>query len=322
MASVNEIKNALDTVKENLILNRFNDAMMLMAQITIEVIGHLVDDNLIVSKGYEEDLKTLATSNIITDETEHNFETIIISGIQANKGVIIPKEHAEQAYEILSVEIDDVLKNNNLPIETMNDGEKARVHAVNKKENEPVFEYNEDNEEDDQMNVDSPAFFSSDEDVDFRKKERIRQELRKKETYKKKFRLGKLISLILPIILILLIIVFFKSCLFRNSSNEEQQVEITTMSLEEETSTEEETTTTEEGYYSVTGDAVRVRAQPNASGPVIETVGKGTLLYVQSFYNNEWALIRHNGRDAFISRQFIEKSPVQNIAPEFNEEQN
>ena len=319
MASVNEIKNAIDSVKENLILNRFNEAMMLMAQITIELIGHIVDNNLIVSKGYEEDLKTLVASNIISDETSHNFETLIISGIQANKGVNIPKEHAEQAYEVLLSEVDELLDNNNLPIATANDGEKARVHAINKNDNEQVFEYNEDEDAD---NIDSPAFFSNDE-VDFRKKERIRQELRKKDVRKKKIRFNKIFSLVLPIIILIFIVFAIKSC--SSNNNDIENIEPQTIILEtEETeiTTEEETTTTEEGYYSVTGDAVRVRAQPNSSGPVIDTVGKGTMLYVQSFYNNEWALIRYNNRDAFISRQFIERSPVQNIAPEYNEQQN
>ena len=50
MPSFKNMKNALDEVKEDIILHNYNDAMMLMAQITIDVIEHLADENLIVSK--------------------------------------------------------------------------------------------------------------------------------------------------------------------------------------------------------------------------------------------------------------------------------
>ena len=95
MANKDAIISALGEAREHLILNKYNDAMMLMAQITIDVIEHLTDEALIVSKGYEEDLKTLKTVGIIADDTAHNFETLIISGVQAHNGVDIPKEHVE-----------------------------------------------------------------------------------------------------------------------------------------------------------------------------------------------------------------------------------
>ena len=99
MANKNAILDALGEAREKLILNKYNEAMMLMAQITIDVIEHLTDEALVVSKGYEEDLKTIKSIGVIGDDTSHNFETLIISGVQAHNGVDIPKEHAEKALE-------------------------------------------------------------------------------------------------------------------------------------------------------------------------------------------------------------------------------
>ena len=109
MASAKEIRGAVSEVKENLVLNNYKVAMMTMAQISIELIEHLIDENLIVSKGYEEDLKTLLNNNIIDPKLERNFETMIISGVQAHNGVEIPKEHAEKAFEVLNAMIDTLL---------------------------------------------------------------------------------------------------------------------------------------------------------------------------------------------------------------------
>ena len=75
MANKNRIQEALGEVREHLILGKYNEAMMLMAQITMDMIEHLTDEALIVSKGYEEDLKTLRANGIIADDTAHNFET-------------------------------------------------------------------------------------------------------------------------------------------------------------------------------------------------------------------------------------------------------
>ena len=59
MASEKELRDAMSEVEEHLILGKYNDAMNLMAQITIDIVAHLTDEALIVSKGYEEDLKSL-----------------------------------------------------------------------------------------------------------------------------------------------------------------------------------------------------------------------------------------------------------------------
>ena len=50
MANKSRIQEALGEARENLILGKYNDAMMLMAQITMDVIEHITDEALIVSK--------------------------------------------------------------------------------------------------------------------------------------------------------------------------------------------------------------------------------------------------------------------------------
>ncbi len=66
-------------------------------------------------------------------------------------------------------------------------------------------------------------------------------------------------------------------------------------------------TTTEAGVYLVTKDEVRVREEPNtnATTKVYAYVNKGTEVQVDRFYNDEWALIKFDGKDLFISRSYI-----------------
>ena len=329
MASVKDIRSACDEVKEHLLLNNYKDAMMLMAQITIEVIEHLIDENLIVSKGYEEDLKTLLTNNIINQNTEHNFETLIISGVQAHNGVEIPREHAEMALEVLESEMNVLFKNDKLPSDAENNVEKAKLHTENENGSSPkVFEYNEDDDNgvisgsfEDVGTDDKPAFFSKNEnEVDFRQKERIRQTLINQENKNiKKINIKAVLLLLAPIVVIILVIIGIRGCISNMGNREAQN---NTPTFEEgpgydnnliepvETTTEIETTT-EAGYYIVTGEAINIRTQANTNSSILARVTTGDRVQVISFYDNDWAIIRYNGRDAFISRQYIEKDSSQ-----------
>ena len=76
MANKNQIQEALGEARENLILGKYNDAMMLMAQITMDVIEHITDEALIVSKGYEEDLKTLNAKIIPFTSLNRSFKSL------------------------------------------------------------------------------------------------------------------------------------------------------------------------------------------------------------------------------------------------------
>lgn len=323
MASEKEIKNAVNEVKENLVLNNFRDAMMLMAQISIELIEYLVDENLIVSKGYEEDLKVLLNNNIIDSKLERNFETMIISGIQAHNGVDIPKEHAEKALEVLEgmvrVLIDD--KSNNMLEKSVADSYK------NEKSNKKIYEYNEedDNENYDENSI-KPAFMSNGEDVDFREKERMRQEIISKNLQKPKRRRMNIFTILLPIGFILLIAVFFRSCIngTRESSDIEESELASIVSSIEETSTEEtETeppTTSEAGYYTIIADVLRIRSEASENSTVVALLSRGDQVQVVRFVNDVWALIRYQQRDAFVAIQYIQRNEVQTLAPEYNEE--
>lgn len=338
MASVKEIRNACDEVKEHLLLNNYKDAMMLMAQITIEVIEYLIDENLIVSKGYEEDLKTLLTNNIINQNTEHNFETLIISGVQAHNGVDIPREHAEMALQVLESEMNELFSSSRLPSDSENNIEKAKLHAASNQSSPKVFEYNEADENkvisgsyEDANKDDKPAFFSNNNDeVDFRQKERIRQTLINQENKNiKRINKKAVLLLIMPIVFIILVIVGIRGCINRVNN---RQVEIETPTFEEASDTNLETaetldsetepeTTSEAGYYIVTGEAINIRTQANTTSSILARVTTGDRVQVISFYDNDWAIIRYNGRDAFISRQYLRRDTTQ-AAPsaEFTEE--
>ena len=323
MANKARIQEALGEARENLILGKYNDAMMLMAQITMDVIEHLTDEALIVSNGYEEDLKTLRANGIIADDTAHNFETLIISGIQAHNGVDIPKEHAEQALQVLTNELDVVLKNEDInPTMTDNLEEKSKFNA-NAKEG-TVFEYDEDEEpyagdfsKDMTVEGSTPAFMQKDPD-DFRTRERIRAQMLNSENNKKTRRnKSKLVAIIIPIVLIILLFFIVRGAIgiITGNKNSTRQPETTTVIVE---TTEPQTTEPieteppqppEAGYYRVTGDLVKIRdAASTENSKVLATVNKDATVMVKQFYNNDWAIIAHEGKDAYISRKYIKRA--------------
>ena len=323
MANKNRIQEALGEARENLILGKYNEAMMLMAQITMDVIEHMTDEALIVSGGYEEDLKTLRANGIIADDTAHNFETLIISGVQAHNGVDIPKEHAEQALQVLTNELDVIFKSEDInPVMTENLEEKSKFNASAKEGT--VFEYDEDEEpyagdfsKDMTVEGAAPAFMQKDSD-DFRTKERIRAQMLENEVGKKTRRKkSKLIAIIIPIVLIIALVFIVRGALrlIKGNKNNQRQVETTTLMPE---TTEIETTEPieteppappEAGYYRVTGDLVKIRdAATTDNSKVLATVNKDAIVNVKQFYNNDWAIIAHEGKDAYISRKYIKKA--------------
>lgn len=326
MANKNRIQEALGEAREHLILGKYNEAMMLMAQITMDMIEHLTDEALIVSKGYEEDLKTLRANGIIADDTAHNFETLIISGVQAHNGVDIPKEHAEQALQVLTNELDVIFKNDEInPSFSESLEEKSKFNANTDK---PVFEYDEDEEpypgdfsKDMTVEGSTPAFMQKGvDDGDFRKKERMRAQMLESERKKVGRKKSKLIAILIPIVLILLIVFVVRGMFF--SGRPAQRVQETTPPIiettEPETMETEPTTPAlppEAGYYDVTGDLVKIRDAATTEGSkVLGTVSRGGKVQVKSFYNSDWAIILFEGKDAYISRKYIKKdeslSPV------------
>lgn len=321
MASAKEIRGAVSEVKENLVLNNYKVAMMTMAQISIELIEHLIDENLIVSKGYEEDLKTLLNNNIIDPKLERNFETMIISGVQAHNGVEIPKEHAEKAFEVLNAMIDTLL---------VEKEEKENITEISKEKNQGprVFEYNEEEENE---NSERPAFLNSgDSDVDFREREKKRQDYIQNSMKKTKKRRVNIIAIVLPIFIVFFIAFLIKGCLNGGEDDYEYDYETESyvnegpgVTLEEETTeteTETETTISEAGYYRVTADVLNVRSEANSNATVIERLETGRVVQVIRFVDNVWALIRINGRDAFVARDYLRRDETQELAPEYNEE--
>ena len=329
MASKNRIQDALGEAREHLILNKYNEAMMLMAQITMDVIEQLTDEALIVSKGYEEDLKTLRASGIIAEDTAHNFETLIISGVQAHNGVDIPKEHAEQALQVLTNELDVIFKNEEInPSFSENLEEKSKFNANTEK---PVFEYDEDDEpypgdfsKDMTLEGATPVFMQRGiDDEDFRKKERMREQMLASDRKKIGKRKSKLFAILIPIVLVLLI-VFVVRGMFFSGRNERIVPETTTLAVETDVPETIETEPTEPpappeaGYYDVTGDLVKIRDAATTEGSkVLGTVSKGGKVQVKSFFNSDWAVIVFEGREAYISRRYIKKDET--LSPVFEE---
>ena len=316
MASFKNMKSALEEVKEDILLRNYNDAMMLMAQITIDAIEHLVDENLMVSKGYQEDLGILKASNKISDSTCHNFETLIISGVQAHNGVQIPEEHAKKALEVLEAELDEIAGVENIPLPVTDDEAVAKEHIENQVDDNEEFVYDEDEN-------DNPAFLNQEEPEDFRTKERLRQEHIASQYRTKKINKKALVVLILPIVLILLMAFMIKRCMTNMNSQPPETEPPTTEYIEPTTiplETEPPTTTTLAGYYRVTTNLLNVRAEANTSSAIRGRVNTGDTVYVEGFYDDTWAIIRYEGRNAYVAREYLVKIENQTVAPEMNEE--
>ena len=329
MANKNRIQDALGEAREHLILNKYNEAMMLMAQITMDVIEHLTDEALIVSKGYEEDLKTLRANGILGEDTAHNFETLIISGVQAHNGVDIPKEHAEQALHVLTNELDLIFKNEDLNSE---DGDSAKIYSD--KRSTEVYEYDENDEpypgdfsKDMTVEGSTPAFMNANAAADdFRKKEKMREQMLAGQKKKGGKRRLKLFSIVIPIVLVLLLVFVVRGMFFSKPKKTKRKTpETTTAAVIEttepiilETEPTEPPLPPEAGYYDVTGDLVKIRDAATTEGSkVLGTVSKGGKVQVKSFYNADWAIIVYEGTDAYISRRYIVKD--ENLNPVFEE---
>lgn len=317
MGNKNAIIDALGEARENLILNKYNEAMMLMAQITIDVIEHLTDESLLVSKGYEEDLKTLESMGIIGNDTVHNFDTLIISGVQAHNGVEIPKEHAEKALEVLSNEIDILFKQDDKKETKVVGGDSNNYYEYNEEE-EP---YKGDFSKDIGAENGAPAFMQGDED-DFREKERMRQNILSAEKRKVSRNKIKLVAIIIPIVFVLLVVFAVKAMFFSGPKNTAKKIKETeVLEYSTEATTEIETSETlppEAGYYDVTGNLVKVRNAATKDGSkVLGSVNKGDKVLVKSFYNTDWAIIIFEGREAYISRNYIKKD--ESLTPVFEE---
>lgn len=339
MASEKELRDALSEVEEQLILGKYNDAMKLMAQITIDLVAHLTDEALIVSKGYEEDLKSLVNSGIISYESQHNLETLIISGVQSYNGVDIPEEHARKAYEVLSNELNLIFNENNRINVSENEDRVNSSHIKAMQEgdraNDGVFEYDEDNEpyagdfsRNLQEEENAPAFMMNDE-KDFREKERIRNMMFKNnQKSKNKKGIQRLLAIVGPIVLLLVLIIGVRAVISNVIANREIKEQQSRAAAAESRSIERsieqsmmDLTSTAPieavaGWYEVTGDVLNVRAEANTNAKILERLNKGDSVRVTETVDKDWAIINFNNREAFVSRQYIKKINDNAVPPE------
>ena len=187
-----------------------------------------------------------------------------------------------------------------------------------------VFEYDENDEpypgdfsKDMTVEGSTPAFMQKDPS-DFRTRERIRAQMLENEAGKKiRKNKSKLIAIIIPIVLVIALIFVVRAAVsvISGGKGNKRQVETTTTEVETtmpvttEPIETEPPTPAEAGYYRVTGDLVKVRDVPSTeNSKVLATVNKDATVMVKQFYNNDWALIAYEGKDAYISRKYIKKA--------------
>lgn len=313
MATKSEILSAVDQVKEHLALNRAQDAIKLMAQVSVAIIENLTDEALIVSKGYEEDLKSLVAAGVINDSTSHNLETLIVSGVQANNGVDVPREYVDKAYDVLADEIDIIYNKNENKVNDVI--EASSTTPLNQDINNENFNFGGVNG---QNEADEPVFLTPDGDVDFRAKERNRKISLARSLVKNKRKISKLIALLVPVILIIVLAIIIKGCVssaadragYKKPAHVIETVESVTEVIE---------TTAPIPYWSgvfmVTGNRVWIRDQANTtSSKKLEGKDKGDLVTVVGEYDADWAIIAYEGTEAFMSKTYLIKQEGETAA--------
>ena len=132
----------------------------------------------------------------------------------------------------------------------------------------------------------------------------------------KKNSIPPFVRILVPVVCVFLFVSVVRAVFFSGGpdSRQKRTSRVTTEAPTTESETIETTepiieTTTEAGTYLVTKDEVRVREEPNtnATTKVYAYVNKGTEVQVDRFYNDEWALIKFDGKDLFISRSYISR---------------
>ena len=289
-----------------------------MAQIAVGIVENLTDEALIVSKGYEEDLETLQAGGIINDASKHNLETLIISGVQSYNGVDVPGDYVKKAFEVLESEV-KVLFSNDIKIPEVENV--RQVHEL-QEDNDEEINVHENNTDSQYGYDDEPAFINKDGDVDFRIKEKIRnKKMHSGQSFDRR-KVIKILAIVLPIILIIILAFVVRGLIKNNRDDIRNAVRYeTTPTVEETEETTTETipeTTSEAGMYRVTGDRVWIRDQATTTSKRIAGVDKGNEVRVIKYYDKDWAIINWDGKEAFISRQYIVRKDdeEQNISME------
>ena len=120
--------------------------------------------------------------------------------------------------------------------------------------------------------------------------------------------------LLIPLLIVVLLIVVIRMLIPAKEKPIETQPSsavVTTAPTEtaptapSEPVTEPETQAPEE-VYRTTGTTVNVRSEPSTDSSILGRLPQGTEVDYVKRYNNEWTVINYDGREAYISSQYIE----------------
>ncbi|MDO5564547.1 MAG: SH3 domain-containing protein [Eubacteriales bacterium] len=319
-----EYKDLLDLI----LLEEYDEAVKLMYAIVRNLVIFQIDDACLISKDFDNDLEILLGAKIIEKGTYDNYKGICTLYEMIMSGTKAPIDTIKLGADILKNEIDYAIRREIMPLQDdiktgsyggnidfpLYDGKRLSdeddlVRTVDRREEARIRMEQARNEMRNEENSNYNP--NSNEDIFYQNK--IKNNKQNVKGPKAQFKITpiNILKIVIPLSCIIIIFFIVRSIL------PQKVVETTPPTLDPmqesflnslETSSEEiETTMSEAGIYIVTGNTVKLRNEPNTTSNVYTFVNQNTEVEVINFYDDDWALIKYDGRNLYISRSFIER---------------
>lgn len=335
---MNNLKKSIEKdykdVQDFILLENYEEAIELMYLIVQKLVYSQMDDACLISKGFESDLKTLYGAKLIEKGSYDNYSGIVALHEMLESGNKPPVDTIKMGASILQNEIDYTIRRSIMPQQDdISSGSYAGnidfpLGEGNEDENEDAFANNQNGEQakniqanyqdggmftqtsynpyqNEQENSTASMFAHNKTSAPKLKKPNINLNI--------KFSPSLLIKILVPIVCIVIIVLIVRSILPSKPAKvveTETTLDAAYESIQKELESMMETSTTapsEAGTYVVTGDAVKLRYDPNTSGRVYTTLNKNVEIKVIKFYDSDWALVEYDGKNLYISRNYIQK---------------
>jgi uncharacterized protein YgiM (DUF1202 family) len=299
---------------ERLIARKEYNLVMIKARQTLEcMVRCLTERACLVEGDLSENIDQLYDGRWIDKATRDNYHTIRILGNKAVHEGDDTAYDANQAYQLLTQEVYAFANEfkgrgaqgarpartsqNRPPVQRQNSARQESNPSRNNRKGQPA-----------RRNTARSGYSGAQRSGGARKKKRRRTS--------NAYYIGRLL---VPVLIVVLLIVVIRMLIPDKEKTMETQPSsavVTTAPTETaptappEPVTEPETQAPAE-VYRTTGSTVNVRSEPSTDSSILGQLPKGTEVEYVKRYNNEWTVINYDGREAYISSQYIEL-----VAPE------
>lgn len=328
---MNNLKKSIEKdykdVQDLILLENYDEAIELMYSIIQKLVYAQMDDACLISKGFDSDLKTLYGAKLIEKGSYDNYSGIVALHEMLQEGKMPPADTIKMGSSILQNEIDYAIRRTIMPQQDdISSGsyagnidfpfaEEGNADSEVQNENQNLNANQNANYNNDEMFADGNYYQNNraNDTESMFAQNRVNNGNTQKPKTNFKFSAALLIKILVPVVCIIIIVFIVKS-IFPSKPKVEPVVETTVdpafESVQRELESMMETSTTapsESGIYVVTGDAVKLRYEPNTTSRVYATVNKNIEIKVLKFYDTDWALVEYDDKNLYISRNYIQK---------------